>query len=142
MLQRYIDAVNPESPHGRSLSSPMIAAIAVGAVLVLVIAVLVGFRLGQSMLTGAPSNAVSTAAASSPVAAPSGMPTVESEPTESLEPEPVITSAAPIAPRPTYVPLTPTVPVTQTPLPEVSFAEVQPLPLAIARRFIDTLTVP
>jgi hypothetical protein len=105
----------------------MIAVIAVGAVLVLVIAVLVGFRIGQSVLTGAPSSAVSTGRPS-PVAVPSGTPTVESEPTESPEPEPVITSAAPTAPRPTYVPLTPTVPVTQTPLPEVSFAEVQPLP--------------
>lgn len=106
----------------------MIAVIAVGAVLVLVIAVLVGFRIGQSVLTGAPSSALSTPAASSPIAVPSYTPTVESEPTESPEPEPVITSAAPTAPRPTYVPLTPIVPVTQTPLPEVSFAEVQPLP--------------
>lgn len=127
MMQHYIDAVNPESPR-RYLSSPMIAAIAVGAVLMLVIAVLVGFEIGQSVLTGAPSSAVSTAAASSPVAVPSGTPAVESEPTESPEPEPVITSAAPTAPRPTYVPLTPIVPVTQTPLPEVSFAEVQPPP--------------
>ncbi|WP_185982277.1 hypothetical protein [Arthrobacter sp. KBS0703] len=46
--------MSSESPRGRSLSSPMIAVIAVGAVLVLVIAVVVGFRIGQSVLTGAP----------------------------------------------------------------------------------------
>jgi hypothetical protein len=108
----------------------MIAAIAVGVVMVLVIAVLVGFRIGQAVLTGTPSSAVSTAAASSPVAAPTTTPTVESAPTESPEPEPVITSAAPTVPRPTFVPVTPAVPATQTPLPEVSFAEVQPLPAA------------
>lgn len=108
----------------------MIVAIAVAVLTVLVIAAIVGFRIGQSVLTGNPSSAMSTPAASSPVAAPTSTPTVESEQTESPEPEPVITSATPTAPRPTFVPVTPTMPVTQTPLPEVSFAEAQPLPPA------------
>lgn len=108
----------------------MIAAIAVGVVMMLVVAVLVGLRIGQSVLTGTPSNAASTAAASSPVAAPASTPTVESVTTQSPEPDPVITRAAPTTPRPTFGPSIPAVPATQTPLPEVSFAETQPLPPA------------
>ncbi|MFC9352816.1 MULTISPECIES: hypothetical protein [Terrabacteria group] len=100
----------------------MIAAIAVGVVLVTVIVILVGVRIGQS-LTSEPSSAVSTPAAASPAEAPASSPTVETEPTESREPEPTESSTAPTSSVPAHFER-----VTPSPVPEQSFAEVQPLP--------------
>ncbi|MGN7251425.1 hypothetical protein [Arthrobacter sp. SAFR-014] len=115
--------MDQDSPGGRTLSSPMIAVIAIGVVLVTVIVILVGVRLGQS-LTSAPSSAVSSpGAASSTAEVPASTPKVESKPTESTEPEPTESSTAPTVSVPRHFER-----VTPAPVPEQSFAEVQPLP--------------
>jgi hypothetical protein len=101
----------------------MIAAITMGVVLVLVIAVLVGVQLGQSVLTGAASRAVTTAPVSSSAAVPASTPTAAAEATESPKPEPAAVKAVPTESAPPHFER-----VTPTPVPEQSFAEVQPLP--------------
>lgn len=123
--QPYTDAVNHESRDRRSLSSPMIAAIAVAVVVVIAIAVLVGVRIGQSVLAGATSSPTA-----SPVPSSASNPTVENTPSQSplvQSPEPtqnlVTPKAVPVTPAPSYVE-----PVAPPPLPEQSFVEAQPLP--------------
>jgi hypothetical protein len=103
----------------------MIAAIAVAAILVLAIAVLVGIRIGQSVVQA---DATSLATKASPAPSHSSAPAVVNTPAQSPqarspEPTPDTSQSVPATSAPSYVE-----PVTSPPLPEQSFAEVQPLP--------------